>query len=76
MYKYFISFSCETKSGNGIVFGNTVVETNVKVTDFDSVDDMQRWITDAQKCVQELIQKKNSQIKINSVIILNFQLLS
>lgn len=70
MYKYFISFSCETK--NGIVFGNTVVETNVKVTDFDSVDDMQRWITDVQEC----IQKNNSQIKINSVIVLNFQLLS
>lgn len=67
MYKYFISFSHVTD--NGIGYGNTVVESNVKITDFKSIGEMQRWINDVQKWIEE----KNGYIK--NVIVLNFFLL-
>ena len=67
MHKYFISFSHMTDNGTG--FGNTVVESNVKITDFESIDGMQKWITDIQKWIEE----KNGYIK--NVIVLNFILL-
>lgn len=68
MYKYFVTFSHEIN--NGIGFGNTVVESNFKITDFESIDEMNKWIFDLQKWIEE----KNGYIK--NVIILNFVLLN
>ena len=64
MYKYFISFSCATNDGTG--FGNTVVESNVRISDFESLDEMQKWIND----VHNWIAKQNGKVK--NVIVLNF----
>lgn len=64
MYSYFIVFSHMTD--NSIGFGNVIVESNVKITDFESIDEMQKWIIDVQKW----IEKKNGYIE--NVIVLNF----
>ena len=68
MYKYFISFNCQTSSGSG--FGNAIIEANVRITDFDTFDEMQRWINE----IQNKIANTNGTIK--NVIILNFQALN
>lgn len=68
MYKYFVSYSYFTDNGTG--FGNIVVESNYKITDYENIDGMQQWIIDMQKWIEE----KNGYIK--NVIVLNFILLN
>ena len=68
MFKYFVSFSYFTDNGKG--FGNVVVESDHKITDFENIDGMQQWIVDMQKWIEE----KNGYIK--NVIVLNFILIN
>lgn len=68
MYKYFVSFSFITNNNEG--FGNTIVESNIKITDIDNIDGMQSWLTEVQKWIEE----RNGKIK--NVIVLNFILLN
>ncbi len=67
MYKYFVSFVFNNANGKN-AFGNVVMESNVKITDYDSLDDMNNWILEMTKWIKD---------KINSeqVAIMNFLLL-
>lgn len=64
MYKYFISFCCIYKNGKG--YGNTLVESDFRITDLKSIDEMQNWINDVEKW----IAKQNDSIE--GVVVLNF----
>lgn len=63
MYKYFVSF--KYANGQEAGYGNVVLESNSKISDFDNINNMQNWINDAQKWIEN-----NANFK--KVIILNF----
>lgn len=66
MYKYFVSFSYFTN--NGVNFGNAVLESNVCITDYDDVHEMNGWILELQQYISKKIDNEN-------VSILNYQLI-
>ena len=65
MYKYFLSFSYLANSG--IRYGNTVLEMNICITDYDDANRMNKWIRDVQQHIENIANVKE-------VIILNYQL--
>ena len=67
MYRYFVSFTHSSYEKNG--YGNVIVETNHRISDFDNTDDMQKWIDDLQRWIENKADIKN-------VIIMNFKLLN
>lgn len=66
MYKYFISFSYLTEEG--LAFGNSVLNSTIRITDYDDVHEMNNWIKDMQQYISEIGNVKN-------VSILNFQII-
>lgn len=67
MYRYFISFTHNTPEESG--YGNVIVETNYKISDFDNTDDMQEWVDGVQRWIEDNTNVKN-------VIITNFKLIN
>lgn len=65
MYKYFIAFNYNSNGKNG--FGNTVIESNVRVSDLSTIDEIQQWTID----VQSWIESQNKNIK--NAIVINFK---
>ena len=67
MHRYFISFRFIDGKKTG--FGNVVLETNHKISDFHNVDDMQQWVNDAQKWIE-------NNTNVEAAIVLNFILIN
>ena len=67
MYRYFVSFTHSSCEENGC--GNVIVETNHRISDFDNANDMQKWIDDLQRWIENKADIKN-------VIIMNFKLIN
>jgi len=67
MYRYFVSFKFVTGKKTGV--GNVVLESNHKISDFNNVDNMQQWVDDAQKWIE-------NKINAETVIIINFILIN
>lgn len=64
MYKYFVSFKVYYSNGK-TGSGNIVLESNVRISDFDNIDDMNQWIINMQNWIKE-------KLEVESVIIMNF----
>lgn len=67
MYRYFISFTHGSYEKSGC--GNVIVETNHKISDFDNTDDMQKWVNELHRWIENNANVKN-------VIIMNFKLIN
>ena len=66
MFKYFVSFSYTSSTGQK--FGNAIIESIYRISDFDNVSDTQKWLEELHQTLY-----KNSNFK--NIVILNINLL-